>query len=263
LLFPKTCLLEATVTSFASESRAGAVAVLHDVTELRRLESVRREFVSNASHELRTPVTAIRAMAETLASGGQEDPVLLSRLLPELERHAERLSTLVTDLLDLSTVESGRVPLEQSEVKVQEAVRTVVSELASLAQARGFAIEVEAPEDLKAAADWSALNRVLANLLDNAIKYTDPGGRLGVQASARDDAVTITVWDTGIGLASTDLPHIFERFYRVDKARSLRLGGTGLGLSIVKHLTESMGGGVSVESELGRGSRFTITLPAA
>jgi two-component system phosphate regulon sensor histidine kinase PhoR len=259
---PRARLLEAIVTAVGGEQRLGAVAVLHDVTELRRLETVRSEFVSNASHELRTPITAIKAMAETLLSGGRDDPELVERFLPELERQADRLAALVQDMLDLAALEAGQ-PLHRTSVNVAEVVATVAAELKPLAAQRGFSIEQEAPEGLMVSADWLALHRALANLLDNAIKYTDPGGTLGVRAAASAGSVQITVWDTGLGMLSSDLPRIFERFYRVDKARSLRLGGTGLGLSIVKHLVEAMGGQVTVASELRKGSQFTITLPAA
>lgn len=259
---PRSRLLEATVTAVGGEPRLGAVAVLHDVTELRRLETVRSEFVSNASHELRTPITAIKAMTETLLSGGKDDPALVERFLPELERQADRLATLVQDLLDLAALEAGQ-PLQRTAVRVSEVVATVVGELGPLATQRGFTILREVPEHLTALADWSALHRALSNLLDNAIKYTDPGGALGVRATASDGKVQITVWDTGLGILSSDLPRIFERFYRVDKARSLRLGGTGLGLSIVKHLVEAMGGQVTVQSEFRKGSQFTIILPSA
>jgi len=259
---PRPRLLEATVTAVSAEAQQGAVAVLHDVTELRRLEAVRREFVSNASHELQTPITAIKAMSESLLSGGKDDPALVNRFLPELEQHADRLSGLVRDMLDLAALEAGR-PLRREVVRVAELAATVVTELRPFAAQRGFTIACDVPEGLAVIGDWSALQRALANLVDNAIKYTEVGGSLGIRGVAEEGWVKITVWDTGLGLLSTDVPRIFERFYRVDKARSLKLGGTGLGLSIVKHLVEAMGGRVTVESEFGRGSQFTIALPAA
>ncbi len=262
VLFPRPCVLEATVTAIAAEHAQGAVAVLHDVTELRRLESVRREFVSNASHELQTPVTAIKAMAETLLAGGRDDPALLERFLSELERQADRLGALVRDLLDLAHAEAGPAQPEPTVLEVREVVSEVVRELASLAEPRQITVTCDLPPDLRVQADWSSLHRVLSNLLDNAIKYTDPGGKVGVHARREEDRLALTVWDTGIGLESDQLARIFERFYRVDKARSLRLGGTGLGLSIVKHLVEAMGGTITVESELGHGTEFTVSLPA-
>ena len=260
VLFPAPRTLEATVTGIADGAPLGAVAVLHDVTQLRRLEAVRREFVANASHELQTPITAIKAMAETLLAGGREDPALAERFLHDLERQADRLGALVRDLLDLTTIEAGAHGHAAAEVEVAEVVSASADQLRALAEQRQVTVELDVPGDLRVSCDRSALNRILANLLDNAMKYTEPGGRVGVAAVRSGDEVAITVWDTGIGIPSTDLERIFERFYRVDKGRSRALGGTGLGLSIVKHLAEAMGGRVSVESELGRGSRFTVTL---
>jgi two-component system phosphate regulon sensor histidine kinase PhoR len=262
VLFPQPRTFDATVTPIGGEEPMGAVAVLHDVTALRRLETVRQEFVANASHELQTPITAIKAMAEALLSG-RDDPELADRFLPEMERQADRLGALVRDLLDLAAIESGPVPRQPAPIDAGAAAAAVAGELAPLAAQRALTIQQQVPEGLMVMGDWSALSRVLANLLDNAIKYTDAGGQVGLQAALGDGLVNITVWDTGIGIPSTDLPRIFERFYRVDKARSRRLGGTGLGLSIVKHLAEAMHGRVTVESELGRGSRFTVSLPAA
>lgn len=271
VLFPTQRTLEATVTGLAmrpsdgvaDDRPSGAVAVLHDVTQVRRLEAVRREFVANASHELQTPITAIRAMAETLLAGGRDDPALAERFLRDLERQADRLGALVRDLLDLATIEAGAHEHAATEVAVGEVVGTVADQLRSLAEQRQVALETSIPQDLTALCDRASLSRILANLLDNAIKYTEPGGRVGVTTGRTDGEVAITVWDTGIGIPSMDLDRVFERFYRVDKARSRELGGTGLGLSIVKHLTEAYGGRVSVESQLGRGSRFTVVLPAS
>jgi two-component system phosphate regulon sensor histidine kinase PhoR len=262
VLFPAQRVLEATVTGISDREPLGAVAVLHDVTQLRRLEAVRREFVANASHELQTPITAIKAMAETLLAGGRDDPALAERFLRDLERQADRLGVLVRDLLDLATIEAGAHEHRATEVSVGEVATAVMGQLDSLAKQRQVVMEFSIPDDLTADCDWSSLTRILANLLDNAIKYTEPGGHVGVTAARSGDTLAITVWDTGVGIASTDLERIFERFYRVDKARSRELGGTGLGLSIVKHLAEACGGSVSVESQLGKGSRFTVVLPA-
>jgi two-component system phosphate regulon sensor histidine kinase PhoR len=262
VLFPAQRVLEATVTGISDREPLGAVAVLHDVTQLRRLEAVRREFVANASHELQTPITAIKAMAETLLSGGRDDPALADRFLRDLERQADRLGALVRDLLDLAAIEAGTHEHAAEEVAVSEVAAAVVEQLRSLAEQRQIAVELSIPADVAVLCDRSSLNRILANLLDNALKYAEPGGRAGVTAARSDSETTITVWDTGVGVPSTELERIFERFYRVDKARSRELGGTGLGLSIVKHLTEAHGGRVSVESQLGKGSRFTVVLPA-
>jgi len=251
------------VTALATDQPLGAVAILHDVTELRRLEAVRREFVANASHELQTPITAIKAVAEALLGGAKDDPAAAERFLRDLGSQAERLGALVRDLLDLAAIEAGPLPLEIGDVSVAEVARGVAAQLESLSGQRRSAVGLDVPEDLLVRADRAALGRILANLLDNALKYTEPGGRAGVRATRRDDTIAITVWDTGIGIPSRDLPRVFERFYRVDKARSRELGGTGLGLSIVKHLTEALGGEVTAHSQLGKGSEFSVTLPAA
>ena len=262
VLFPAQRILEATVTGITDGQTLGAVGILHDVTQLRRLEAVRREFVVNASHELQTPITAIRAMTETLLAGGRDDPALTERFLQDLERQANRLGALVRDLLDLASVEAGVHSHGSGMVAASEVASSVAEQLRSLAEQRQVAVELDVPADVTVGCDWASLSRILSNLLDNAIKYTEAGGRAGVTASRADDVVSVTVWDTGIGIPSTDLERVFERFYRVDKGRSRALGGTGLGLSIVKHLADTLGGRVSVESELGKGSRFTVVLPA-
>jgi two-component system phosphate regulon sensor histidine kinase PhoR len=262
VLFPAQRELEATVTGISDKEPLGAVAVLHDVTQLRRLEAVRREFVANASHELQTPITAIKAMAETLLAGGRDDPVLAERFLRDLERQADRLGALVRDLLDLAAIEAGAHQHAATEVPVREIATAVAGQLDSLAKQRRVAMEFSIPDDLTAACDRSSLTRILENLLDNAIKYTEPGGCVGVTAARSGETVAITVWDTGVGIVSSDLERVFERFYRVDMGRSREVGGTGLGLSIVKHLAEAFGGSVSVSSQLGKGSRFTVILPA-
>jgi len=262
VLFPRPRIMEATVTAIAGEESLGAVAVLHDVTELRRLEAVRREFVANASHELQTPITAIKALAETLLLDPRSDSALVERFLRDMEKQADRLAALVQDLLDLAAVEAGPPPVQSVAVNVAQVAHDIAAGLASLAEQRGISIELEVPHDAAVLADRSILSKILANLLDNAIKYNECGGHAGVTAARRDDRVAITVWDTGIGILSADLPRVFERFYRVDKSRSRELGGTGLGLAIVKHLAEMLGGQVTAESEPRKGSRFTVILPA-
>jgi two-component system phosphate regulon sensor histidine kinase PhoR len=261
--FPEGRTLEAVVAALTEAEPLGAVAILHDVTELRRLETVRREFVANASHELQTPITAIRALAETLHAGAKDDPAVADRFLADLERQADRLGTLVADLMDLAAVESGEGRLLPTPVRVADVARAVAAQLTSAAEQRGVSCELDISPELIVSADWSALRSILTNLLDNAVKYTERGGRTGIRADRRDGRIAITVWDTGIGIPSEDLPRIFERFYRVDKARSRELGGTGLGLAIVKHLAEALGGEIRVVSTLGQGSEFTVLLPAA
>jgi two-component system phosphate regulon sensor histidine kinase PhoR len=242
------------------------VVVLLDVTEARRIERMRRDFVANASHELRTPVAAVLAAAETLAtlsSGAGEEPVARATFLDILQRHALRLSRLTSDLLELSRLEAGHEPHIES-VSVAAALETVLAELGPRAQAKSIAIESQlAPGLPEVAAETAALEQILNNLLDNAIKYTPAGGRVTVSARADEREVTLVVSDTGPGIPEPHLGRIFERFYRVDSARSRELGGTGLGLAIVKHLALSMGGSVGVESDVGRGSRFLVRLPRA
>jgi two-component system, OmpR family, phosphate regulon sensor histidine kinase PhoR len=241
--------------------RAGTVAVFHDVTELRRLEQVRRDFIANASHELRTPLTAIRGFADTLLLG----PVSAEELKPMLEaiaRNGERLGNLVDDLLELSRIESRKHPLQPSEVDVPRLVRLLLRDLEPRLRDAQLRAELAAdPPPAPAWADPRALEQVLGNLLDNAVKYTNPGGSIRVRVTSQDAHVRVAVSDSGIGIPEAERGRIFERFYRVDQARSRALGGTGLGLAIVKHLVQGMGGEIFVESAPGRGSSFTFTLP--
>jgi two-component system phosphate regulon sensor histidine kinase PhoR len=246
----------------ARGKRLGTVIVFHDVTEVRRLESMRRDFVANVSHELKTPLTAIRGYAETLASGGVP-PDRTRSFLDVILRHAERLGSLIDDLLQLSRIESRKLELHPTDLDVVVAARALLRDLAPRLAEKGHSAEVVDAGAAPAWADQRALEQVLMNLLDNAIKYTDPQGRIAVSVRASPTRVWVVVSDTGIGIPRADLPRVFERFYRVDKARSRELGGTGLGLSIVKHLVQSLGGEVHIESELGRGSRVSFSLPRA
>lgn len=235
--------------------------VITDVTEARRLEAVRRDFVANASHELKTPVASIRAAAETIRTAAAEDPSVAARFAEQLEREALRLSRIVADLLDLSRLEAG------SELRESVALDSVLREegerFGSTAVGAGVALEMHAEAVPRVRGSARDLSLLVRNLVDNAIRYTKPGGRVNVGLEADDGEVVLTVEDTGIGIPTRDLPRVFERFYRVDRARSRETGGTGLGLSIVRHVAENHGGTVSVESELGRGSTFTVRLPAS
>jgi two-component system phosphate regulon sensor histidine kinase PhoR len=248
----------------AAGPRAGTVAVFHDVSDLRRLETMRRDFVANVSHELKTPLTAVRGFAETLLSGGVP-PQDVEKYLGVILKHAERLGNLIDDLLELSRIESRKVPLQRTAVDVGRVVSGVMSGIEP--QLRSKALSVKLTEETlsptEALADRRAVEQVLTNLLDNAAKYTNPGGHIEVRLATARDQVRVEVKDDGIGIPEEDLPRIFERFYRVEKARSRDLGGTGLGLSIVKHLVQAMGGEIFVESRIGRGSSFTFTLPRA
>ncbi|MCS6915749.1 MAG: ATP-binding protein [Myxococcales bacterium] len=258
---PRT--LELQVQPLGDPSGQQAVVLLLDVTEAKRLERVRRDFVANASHELRTPVAAIIGAAETLAAGAATDPQACASFVRILNRHAQRLSRLTSDLLDLSRLEAGYRPRLEA-VPVQAALAAVLPALRARAEERRIALVDELPPDLpEVAAERAAVEQILTNLIDNAIKFTPEGGEVRISAVASDGRLRITVADTGPGIPAEHLPRLFERFYRVDSARSRELGGTGLGLAIVRHLALACGGEVSVQSELGRGSRFHVTLPRA
>lgn len=235
--------------------------VLHDLTELRRLEDVRKQFVANASHELRTPLTAIKMTTETLILGAKEKPEDRDRFLAMINTETDRLVVLVNDLLDLSRIESGGTQVHLERVPVQPLIAEIREEMHGRAEERGQTLSMDASETLIARADPAALRQILLNLVDNALKYTPAGGRVEIVAALAGDRVRIDVRDTGIGIPRADMDRIFERFYRVDKARSRQLGGTGLGLAIVKHLMEAQQGTISVESALNRGSTFTMLLP--
>jgi two-component system phosphate regulon sensor histidine kinase PhoR len=244
-----------------SGPRTGSVAVFHDVSELTRLENVRRDFVANASHELRTPLAAIRGFAETILNSESLSASEQRSYIEIIDRHSRRLGNLVGDLLELSKIESREANLEFASVDVEALARTLVADSGDRFSALELQLSSEGP--VQAWADPQAVEQVLSNLLDNAVKYTEPGGRICLSIQGADDRVLVRVSDTGIGIPPRDLGRIFERFYRVDKARSRALGGTGLGLSIVRHLVESLGGEIRVESVLGEGTTFTFSLPRA
>ena len=256
--------LRFSVTPFPSrDERAGAVAVFRDVTEVRRIETVRRDFVANASHELKTPLTAIRGFAERLADAELPD-ANAKHAVEAILGNAMRLGALVEDLLELSRIESGSVPLRAEPIAVAEVAQRLLRELDPRLRTGQLESAVEVPADVRVVADRGALEQVLANLLDNAIKYTPADGRIAVRVRpVAEGRVRIEVEDSGMGIPRKDLPRIFERFYRVDPSRSRALGGTGLGLAIVKHQVQAMGGQLGVESQLGHGSCFWVELPAA
>lgn len=233
--------------------------VLRDLTELRRLERVRRDFVANVSHELRTPLTSIKAMAETLLDGALDDAEVAPRFLGTIIRESDRLVRLSADLLDLSRVEA--LGIEKKPIDLASLVVEVSSRLSSQAEKADVSLVSTIRAPLIVHADWDEMAQVLVNLLDNAIAYTPRGGVVSLSAAETPETISITVADTGIGILSHDIPRLFERFYRADKARSRASGGTGLGLSIVKHIVENHGGSVAVESEYNKGSVFSFTLP--
>jgi two-component system phosphate regulon sensor histidine kinase PhoR len=237
------------------------IAVFHDVTDLRRLETIRTDFVANVSHELRTPVTAISAAAETLLGGALDDPDEAAEFVNVIDRHSKRLRQLVDDLLDLAKLEAKNFRLALSDLTLYPILEHAVGLMADPARRRKMTISL-APggEAQRARVDRRALEQVVTNLLDNAIKYAGEGAHVTVSVTLRGERVEVSVSDDGVGISPPHLGRIFERFYRVDAGRSRELGGTGLGLSIVKHLVELMGGTVGVESEPGNGARFTLRL---
>ena len=245
----------------ASGKTIGSVVILHDLTEIRKHEKAQREFVANVSHELRTPITAIRVTAEALMSGAKEDPALMERFTSSLVSESERLSALIDDLLEIAKRDAGRKPMEKGRVSLRAVGERAHEYWEPRAASQELTLECNLPKGVFLKADERQMGQVFDNLLSNAIKYTPRGGKITISAMEKDCAVSITVSDTGIGIPQGDIPRVFERFYRVDKTRSRQLGGTGLGLSIVKDIVESHDGSVTVESELGKGSSFTVTIP--
>lgn len=240
-----------------------AVGVFFDITQLERLERVRREFFANLSHELRTPLTAILAYSETLLTAAADDPEHSARFLDKLYKHATRMNELISDISDLSAIESGQIELALKPVNLRRAVADVVILLESRRADTDISITASVPTHLRVRADRTRLEQILYNLVDNAVKFNRPNGSVHIVADESAGKVVITIQDTGAGISASDLPRVFERLYRGDKSRSRKTEGSGLGLAIVKHLVQAHGGEVSVSSELGRGSRFTFTMPAA
>jgi two-component system phosphate regulon sensor histidine kinase PhoR len=238
----------------------GAVGVFFDVTRLERLELVRQEFLSNVSHELRTPLTSIMALAETLEAGAIDDQEHNRRFLSIIQRNAARMHRLIDDILELSAIEAGNVKVQPERVLLQAVVEEVIGSLSSAAAARSIVVRNLVDSDIAVFADPHRLVQMLTNLIDNAIKFNRENGTITI-TYARDGYDRITVADTGEGIPAHHLDRLFERFYRVDRARSRELGGTGLGLAIVKHLAKAHGGEVIVDSHFGEGTKFTIELP--
>jgi two-component system, OmpR family, phosphate regulon sensor histidine kinase PhoR len=248
----------------ADESRDGAIIVFHDLTQLRQLEAVRQEFVANVSHELRTPLSLIKSAAETLIDGGKNDPSVTARFLDIIDKHANRLTLLIDDLLLLARLDSGRVELNLQTVSLRGATQDALDDAALIARARHVTLENTVAAEAVAHADPERLRQVLANLIDNAIKYGRERGKVSVGGRVLDRMrVELTVRDDGPGIPTEAKARIFERFYRVDKARTREQGGTGLGLAIVKNVVQAHGGEVRVESAPDRGTTFFIVLPIA
>lgn len=240
----------------------GVLLVLRDITRARRLEQMRTDFVSNVTHELRTPLTAIRGFAETLLEGALDDPETAHHFVGIIKRESDHLGRLIEDLLDLSRIESGRWKMKKEPVQLARLAAETIGRLAPKARELGVDLRISVPADLpELPGDPGRLAQVLLNLVDNALKYTPAGGTVTVSAADAGSEVSVSVADTGAGIPKADLPRIFERFYRVDKARTRTTGGTGLGLSIVKHIVDAHGGTIGVVSDAGQGAVFTFTLP--
>jgi two-component system phosphate regulon sensor histidine kinase PhoR len=242
----------------------GGVFIFHDMTRIKQLENTRREFVANVSHELRTPLTLIKGFVETLLDGAKNDPDVTARFLNTIDKHTDRLTFLIEDLLTISRLESGQIVLNQQHIQLREIVERVLDDLQSRATERKIALNNEVVENIEVLADADRLQQVLFNLIDNAIKYGRTQGAVWITARPGEDAmIEACVRDNGPGIPPDAVDRVFERFYRVDKARSREQGGTGLGLAIVKHIIQSHRGEVWLKSEVGSGSAFYFTLPAA
>jgi len=262
---PEEKILKVNGVPIMSNNRLeGVILVFHDITELRHLEKIRQDFVANVSHELRTPVSSIKGYAETLLDGALEDKANAKEFVNIIYQDSNRLVSLINDLLDLSKIESGKLKMSFASLDPVLLIKKGVTVINNQAQAKSISLKINIPQDLpKIKADETRFAQVMINLLDNAIKYSSEGAAVIISAKAADGVLQIDISDSGMGISEEDLPRIFERFYRVDKARSRELGGTGLGLSIVKHIVSVHGGQVWVKSELGRGSTFSFTIPLA
>ena len=253
-------LLGIVVTPF--QHQAGCLVLIQDLTEVRKQETVRRDLVANLSHELRTPVASIKALGETLRDGALRDPAVAADFLDKINLEADRLAQMVQEMGDLSSIESGEAPLQRGPVKMADVVSRVVDRLRAQAERAGLQMGADVPPGLPAvSADEARIEQVLLNLVHNAIKFTPPGGRVRVSAGKEGDGLVVSVSDTGVGISEDDLPRVFERFYKADKARAG--GGTGLGLAIAKHVVEAHGGRIWVESVEGRGATFSFSLPVS
>jgi len=239
----------------------GCLLVIHDVTEIRKLETMRRDFVANVSHELKTPLTSIKGFVETLLEGGIDDKEHAWNFLKIIEEHVNRLNSLINDLLDLSSVESGPRELVMANLFVKQLVDRVLLGFKSQLKKKSIQASNELADDLALNFDKDKMGQVFTNFIDNAIKFNKDGGFIKIYSQDLGDRIKFVIEDSGSGIPPKDIPRIFERFYRVDKARSRELGGTGLGLSIVKHIVELHGGSVDVDSVEGFGSKFWFTLP--
>lgn len=265
IAFPEEKILKVNAVPIISSGELeGAILVFHDITELRRLEKVRQEFVANVSHELRTPISSIKGYAETLLEGAIDDQDNARDFLNIIYQDSQRLAALIDDLLDLSKIESGKLKMVFLNYPANALIIKCAAVMENQAKAKAITIKLEIPDNLaQIKVDETRFSQVMINLLDNAVKYTPEKGTVSISARPEGNYLQIDISDTGIGIPEQDIPRIFERFYRVDKVRSRELGGTGLGLSIVKHIVQAHGGQVWVKSEPGHGSTFSFTIPLA
>ena len=263
---PASRCLQVNASLFLSSDgrRQGTIMVFHDLTRVKQFEATRREFVANVSHELRTPLSLIKGFVETLLAGAKDNPEQADRYLHTIEKHADRLTFLIEDLLTISRLESGQVSMNLQSVNLRELAARVIDDLQSRAPEKSARLENQLPDDLCAQADAERLEQVFTNLIENAIKYGRPQGHVRVGGKILPtNKAEVWVHDDGPGIPAEARERVFERFYRVDRARARETGGTGLGLSIVKHIVQAHGGEVWVQSELGHGCTFFFTLPLA
>lgn len=260
----KHLMLNAVVVHDASGKPEGVLLIFHDFTRLKELESARRDFVANVSHELRTPLSMIKGFVETVIDHPSMDQETLTSFLGKVQKHSDRLALLIEDLLTISKLESGQATVNLRELRLCLEISRVVGDLQRSAEKRNIEVSYSVPKDMFVKADADLLEQILLNLIDNAVKYGKSGGKVEVRAMRNGtDQVCVSISDDGPGIPSEATDRIFERFFRVDKARSRSQGGTGLGLSIVKHIAQTLGGRVWVESELGKGSTFFFTLKSS
>lgn len=260
----KHLMLNAVVVHDASGKPEGVLLIFHDFTRLKELESARRDFVANVSHELRTPLSMIKGFVETVIDHPSMDQETLTSFLGKVQEHSDRLALLIEDLLTISKLESGQATVNLRELRLCLEISRVVGDLQRSAEKRNIEVSYSVPKDMFVKADADLLEQILLNLIDNAVKYGKSGGKVEVRAMRNgNDQVCVSISDDGPGIPSEATDRIFERFFRVDKARSRSQGGTGLGLSIVKHIAQTLGGRVWVESELGKGSTFFFTLKSS
>jgi two-component system phosphate regulon sensor histidine kinase PhoR len=262
LVWPVQKVFQVNASPVAVQGRtSGCLAVIHDVTEIRRLERMRSDFVANVSHELKTPLTSIKGFVETLLSGALDDKENSAQFLKVIQKHTDRLDSLINDLLDLSQLESGEAKLRTSALDLKDLADNVLAGFRSQIKKKGISAENNIPSGMSASLDKAKIEQVFTNLIDNAIKFNKDAGCIKIYSEDLAGAIKVIIEDSGIGIPPKDIPRIFERFYRVDKARSREMGGTGLGLSIVRHIVELHGGSVGVESTEGLGSKFWLILP--